>query len=321
MSDPPAIDLARYYSLRSYLTGRFGGQVAKISLDAGLTCPNRDGTLSWNGCIFCDPKGSGTGRAARGLSIGEQMEEGLARVRKRAKMFIPYFQSFTNTYAPADRLKSMWDLALSYPGTVGLAVGTRPDCVSAEVLEILASYLPDKEVWLELGLQSSNDSTLELINRGHSSGDFARTAKAAKGRGLKVLAHVIIGLPGEGRPETEATAGFISGLGLDGVKVHSLYITKGTGMADLYSAGRYECLTQEDYAEQAVDFLERIPAEMVVHRLTGDPDPKTLLAPEWSLEKQHTLSMIRKRLEELDTWQGRVLAAPRPRPDPAERKN
>jgi radical SAM protein (TIGR01212 family) len=302
----------RYFSLKNYLTGRFGGPVAKISLDAGLTCPNRDGSLSSRGCLFCDAKGAGTGAASQGLSITEQMEKGMARARRRADRFICYFQSFTNTYAPRDQLESIWNEALAFDDVVGLAVGTRPDCLPDDILDLLSGYVAHKEVWLELGLQSASDRTLNLINRGHSVDDFARAAEKAGKMGLKVLAHAILGLPGERKDDVHNTARFITDLGLDGVKIHSLYVVRGTGLADMYSRKAFTCLTQEEFVRLAVLFLENIPSDMVVHRLTGDPDPDTLLAPSWSRDKQGTLNLIRNRLDELDTWQGRELGACRP---------
>ena len=290
--------------------------MAKISLDAGLTCPNRDGRLSTRGCLFCDQRGSGTGAAAGGLSLADQVRRGAARAGGRGRRFIAYFQSYTNTYAPLEQLKDNWDQALDHPDVVGLSVGTRPDCLPDEVLDLLAGYLPQKEVWLELGLQSAVDQTLTLINRGHTARDFALAAERARARGLKVLAHVIIGLPGEGRQEVLTTARFISGLNLDGVKIHSLYVTENTGMAELLARGEYQCLTREEYVGLAILFLENIPPEMVIHRLTGDPDPATLKAPDWCLDKNQTLNLIRKQMDELDTWQGRALAPLLPPSDP-----
>ena len=291
---------------------RFGARVARIAVDSGLTCPNRDGTLSSRGCIFCDARGSGSGEASNGLDLGGQITRGMERSRRRAEKFIIYFQSFTNTYAPLARLRSMWAEALDFPDVVGLAVGTRPDCLGEDVLDLLAQYARDREVWLELGLQSASDRTLKLINRRHTAGDFARSARLARARGLKVLAHVIVGLPGEGEAEILATARFIDGLEVDGVKIHSLYVVEETELADLYSRGEYKCLTREEFVHQTVLFLENIGPRVVVHRLTGDPDLRTLVAPDWCLNKQLTLNLIRKRMDELDTWQGRCCGAPRP---------
>ncbi|MBU2547505.1 MAG: TIGR01212 family radical SAM protein, partial [Proteobacteria bacterium] len=285
----------RYYHLRRYLTRRFGLRVAKIALDAGLTCPNRDGALSRSGCLFCDALGSGSGGAAEGLSVREQLEAALSRSRRRADRFIAYFQAFTNTYAPVDRLESLWTQALAHEDVVGLAVGTRPDCLPDEVIDLLASLARDREVWLELGLQSASERTLERINRGHTVSDFARAVRRTRGRGFKVLAHVIIGLPGEGPEDTLETARFVNDLGLDGIKIHSLYVSQDTGLAFMYERGDYDCLSREAFVEQTVDFLERIDPRMVVHRLTGDPRPESLLAPAWTLDKSGTLEMIRQR--------------------------
>lgn len=305
----------RYFTLKNYLNLRFGGPTAKITLDAGLTCPNRDGTLSSRGCIFCDAKGSGTGARQTGLSIPEQIERGLERSSRRADRFIAYFQSYTNTYAPVDKLKSMWDHVLDYESIVGLAIGTRPDCLPSDVLDLLAGYRSQKDVWLELGLQSANDNTLKRINRGHTASDFAAAVKSARERNLSVIAHVIIGLPGEGLNEALDTARFISDLDVDGVKIHSLYVVENTALAKMFHNGEYECLSLEDYVETAVRFIENIPPQMVVHRLTGDPPPDVLLAPEWSKSKAHTINLIRRRLEILDSWQGKALGAPGPEPE------
>jgi hypothetical protein len=245
------------------------------------------------------------------LSLADQVRRSLARDKGGVRRFIAYFQSYTNTYAPLEQLKANWDQALEHSRVVGLSVGTRPDCLPDEVLDLLAGYLPQKEVWLELGLQSAADRTLTLINRGHTAADFAEAALRARARGLKVLAHVIIGLPGEGRPEVLSTARFLGDLNLDGVKIHSLYVTAGTGLAGMLARGEYRCLTREEFVDMVIVCLENLPPDMVIHRLTGDPDPATLVAPDWCRDKNQTLNLIRTRLEELDTWQGRALGRPR----------
>jgi uncharacterized protein len=299
----------RYRTLKSYLIDRFKEPVVKISLDAGLTCPNRDGTLSRRGCLFCDEHGSGTGAAARGISIPDQLANGLKRAGRRANKFMAYFQSYTNTYAPTPYLKSIWDTVLAEERIVGLSIGTRPDCVSDQILDVLSAYQAKKEVWLELGLQTASDRTLELINRGHTAKDFVATVQRAKARSLNVLAHVIIGLPGESDSEIVQTARLIADLNLDGVKIHSLYITRNAGLADMYQRGQYECLTQQEFARLTVLFLENIPPTMVIHRLTGDPKPGTLIAPKWASDKHGTLAAINRMLEENDSRQGRELRA------------
>ncbi len=295
----------RYFSLNKYFRRKLGFKVARISLDAGLTCPNRDGTLSLEGCIFCDGKGSGSGAGKAGLSLVEQLETGLDRMKGRADKFMAYFQSYTNTYAPPEKLKRMWDQALAPDEIIGLAVGTRPDCLPDDVLDILEAYARDYEIWLELGLQSASDRTLALINRGHTADDFSRAVARARGRGIKILAHVILGLPGEGKKEVAATARFLANLEISGVKIHSLYVPGSTELEVMYQRGDFKCLDQDEFVDLAVNFLELIPNEVVIHRLTGDPDPETLVAPEWSLNKHRTISLIRNRMSDLNTWQGR----------------
>jgi hypothetical protein len=302
---------SRYYDFNTYLRSLFGCRVQKITLDAGLSCPNRDGTVSRGGCIYCNARGSGTGAAARGLSITEQLRLGKKSLagRYKAAKFIAYFQSFSNTHAPLDRLKSLYDEALAVEDIVGLAIGTRPDCVNAPILELLQDYARKQLVWIEYGLQSANDTTLAMINRGHDVQCFKDAVKATCHRGIKICAHVIIGLPAEDRRDVLHTAETIAGLGIDGVKLHLLYIVKGTPLESLYRQGQYRCLAPQEYAELVCDFLERIPAGMIVQRLTGDPHPAELVAPAWSLQKSETLRRIRATLEKRDSWQGKHFAA------------
>jgi radical SAM protein (TIGR01212 family) len=299
---------SRYTDLNSYLRSLFGCRVQKITVDAGLTCPNRDGTLAVGGCIYCNSRGSGTGAFSRGLSITEQLicgKKALAR-RYRARRFIAYFQSFSNTHAPVDRLKALYDEALAVPDVVGLAIGTRPDCISGPVLDLLAGYAADRLLWLEYGLQSARDATLKLINRGHDLACFLDAVRAARSRGLKVCAHVILGLPGETREDMLITARVLADAGIDGVKLHVLYVVKGTRLETLYRSGGYRCMDQPEYVERVCDFLEHIPPGAVIQRLTGDPHPQELVAPAWCLDKAATLSAIRAALERRDTWQGRL---------------
>ncbi len=307
---------ARYTDLNSYLRGVFGCRVQKITLDAGLTCPNRDGTIATGGCIYCNARGSGTGAYARGLSITAQLEQGKAAMARRygARKFIAYFQAFSNTYAPLERLKALYDEALSVEGVVGLFIGTRPDCVSGPVLDLLQDYSRRRLIWLEYGLQSARDATLALIRRGHDAACFRRATAAARGRGLPVCAHVILGLPGETREDARFTAEALAAGGVDGVKIHSLYVVKGTRLESLFLSEDYRCLRREEYAERVVDVLERLPARVVVQRLTGDPHPDELTAPDWCLDKTATLAAIRLALERRDTWQGRLCGEARRSP-------
>jgi radical SAM protein (TIGR01212 family) len=302
-ADPP------YQDLNSYLKGRFGERVQKITLDAGLTCPNRDGRVSTGGCLYCNARGSGTGAWGRGQSIQAQVEEGMARLSRRygAARFIAYFQSFSNTYAPLATLRELYDAALAPPQVVGLSVGTRPDCLDDDVLDLLSDYARDRLVWLELGLQSAHDATLLRLNRGHDAACFSQAAVRAASRGLAVVAHVILGLPGEGPREMAATAEFLARLPVAGVKIHLLYVVKGSGLARLHEQGEYVCLTEDQYVRSVVDFIERLPPQMVVHRLTGDPHAKELVAPAWCLDKPRVLQRIREEFSHRGTRQGSVL--------------
>jgi radical SAM protein (TIGR01212 family) len=305
MTVPPK----RYYDFNTYLRNTFGCRVQKITVDAGFSCPNRDGTISKGGCIFCNEKGSGTGAFHRNLSISEQLVAGKERLFKRykAKKYIAYFQSFTNTYAPIEILRKVYEEALAVEDVVGLSIGTRPDCVDEPVLNLLQGYAKHHLIWIEYGLQSSNDDTLKAINRGHDAACFQKAVQATKNRGIKICAHVILGLPGENRSHMLETAEFIANLGIDGIKLHLLYIIQGTAIERLYQEGRYQCLSQNAYVDRVCDFLERIPEEVVIQRLTGDPHPHELVAPQWSLRKAETLARINKSLEDRDTRQGRLL--------------
>ena len=296
----------RYNDLNTYLRSLYGCRVQKITVDAGLSCPNRDGKVSSGGCIFCNARGSGTGAHSRGLTVTDQLLQGkkaLAR-RYKAKKFLAYFQSFSNTYAPVDRLRKLYDEALAVEDVVGLSIGTRPDCVDLPVLGLLQAYARHHLIWVEYGLQSANDKTLEIINRGHDFQCFADAVRTTQNRGVKICAHVIIGLPGETRRDILHTAKAVSDLGVDGVKLHLLYVVKGTPLESLYFQGDYQCLEQQAYIDLVCDFLERLSPEMIIQRLTGDPHPEELVAPQWALQKSETLRKINATLEKRDSWQG-----------------
>jgi len=299
----------RYRDYNSYLREIFGERVQKISLDAGLGCPNRDGTLSKKGCIFCNGQGSGTGASTdRGLSIEEQIVQAKSylQTRYKARKFIAYFQSFSNTYAPLPQLKSLYDQALAHDEIVGLSVGTRPDCVDMDTLRLLGSYQDDYLVWIEFGLQSIHNETLERINRGHDLACFERSAYMASECGLNVCAHTILGLPGETRNFASRRLPEKSPLPVQGVKIHLLYVIKGTYLAELFNKGEIRCLEREEYSDLVVDFLELLPPDMVIQRLTGDPVKSELVAPSWAKEKTKNLQHIRETLDRRDTWQGRL---------------
>jgi len=300
--------MKRYRDYNSYLREIFGERVQKISLDAGLGCPNRDGTISRKGCIFCDQRGSGTGALINhGLSVDQQIIRARKFIQKRygAKKFIAYFQSFTNTYAPLPRLKRLYDQALTQDDIVGLSVATRPDCVDRDILELLGSYQRDYLVWIEYGLQSAHHKTLDRINRGHDVECFERSVSMANEYGLNICAHIILGLPGENREMMLQTAHFLSGLPIHGVKVHLLYVVKGAPLAELYQKNEVRCLGQKEYVDLVVDFLELLPSNMVIQRLTGDPGRSELIAPSWAKDKSKNLKLIQETLERRNTWQGR----------------
>lgn len=300
--------MKRYRDFNTYLKEIFGERVQKISLDAGLGCPNRDGTISRRGCIFCDRRGSGTGALINhGLSIAQQIAEAKDFIQKRykANKFIAYFQSFTNTYAPVSHLKGLYDEALAQKNMLGLSVATRPDCVDREILTLLSSYQADHLVWLEYGLQSSHDKTLKLINRGHDVACFEQSVLMADEYSINICAHIILGLPGEDREMMLQTAQFLSNLPVRGVKIHLLYVVKGTPLSELYHKEGFRCLNRKEYANLVVDFLELLPPDMVIQRLTGDPIQSELEAPLWAKEKQLNLKLIRTTLERRETWQGR----------------
>jgi len=296
-----------YYDLNTYYREIFGCRVQKISIDAGLFCPNRSGTISTKGCIYCNAKGSGTGAFAKGQTIADQISKGkkvLAR-RYKSKKYIAYFQSFTNTYAPLEKLKKIYDEALDVKEVVGISVGTRPDCVDESVLALLQDYSKNYLVWVEYGLQSAHDPTLNLINRGHDFKCFKKAVKATKARGLNVCVHIILGLPGEDKDLMHNTAKKIAELGVDGIKLHLLYVIKGTALATWHATGRYSCLKQKEYVELVCDFLELLPSDVIVQRLTGDPHPEELVAPLWSLDRNKTFAMIKDTLIKRNSWQGK----------------
>ncbi len=303
-------NMKRYNDFNSYLRNIFGCRVQKITIDAGFSCPNRDGTISTGGCIYCNDKGSGTGAYAKGLSVTDQLIQGKKALAKRykAKKFIAYFQAFSNTYAPIEKLVSLYDEAFTVDDVIGLSIGTRPDCLGESVLELLQGYAKKHLVWIEYGLQSAHDSTLALINRGHDLNCFKTAVDITKNRGINICAHIIIGLPHEEKIQILETAKTIANLGIDGIKLHLLYVIKGTKLENLYATGRYKCLDQPEYVDLVCDFLERIPNDIVIQRLTGDPHPDELVAPMWSLKKKETLDLIKETLERRDSWQGKLAA-------------
>jgi len=299
----------RYNDLNTYLRDQFGCRVQKITVDAGLTCPNRDGTIATGGCIYCNERGSGPGPHARALSITEQLVRGKKAMwrRYKARKFMVYFQAFSNTYAPVDILRKLYQEAIDVADIVAMAIGTRPDCIDHDKLDLIQALAAKRLVWMEYGLQSAHDPTLLSINRGHDVACFTQAVKATQNRGIQICAHVILGLPGETADHVHETARYIADLGIQGIKLHLLYVVKGTKLAALHQQGSYRCLEQQAYVDLVCDFLERIPAHMIVQRLTSDPHAHELEAPPWSLNKSEVLARIHTELERRDTRQGRLV--------------
>lgn len=288
-----------YLDLNTFLRRRFGCRVQKISIDAGLGCPNRDGRAGAGGCIYCNRLGSGTGAASK-QSLEEQIEFGKRFLRRRykAEKFIAYFQSFSNTYAPVDELESLYRRALAVPDIAGLAIGTRPDCVPDEVLDMIARLNRETYVYMEYGLQSIHDRTLKKINRGHAYKAFLDALTRTRARGIDVCVHVILGLPGETRQDMLETARAVAGLDIQGIKIHLLYVSRGTALHESFLRGEYKCLELDEYTGLMRDFLRLLPRGIVVHRITGDPHKDEVVAPLWSLDKQTVRDEIERKLRE-----------------------
>ncbi len=283
--------------LGPFLRRRFGGPVVKIPLETGLSCPNRDGSLGRGGCAWCPPGASGRGRA--GSSIAEQLEQGLAAVAARSArqgrqppQALAYFQSFTSTHAPAQALEPLLEPALACPRLAGLIISTRPDCLDPPRWELLRRAAERLPLWLELGLQSAHDATLAALNRGHGLACFDRAVEQAARIGLPVVAHVILGLPGEDPSHTAATARHLAGLGLWGVKMHQLMVLEGAPLAGSYLEGRFQPWSLATWAQAAAEFLAWLPREMVIHRLAADPGPDHLLGPDWAGHKNLALQAL-----------------------------
>jgi radical SAM protein (TIGR01212 family) len=275
-------------------------------VDAGFSCPNRDGVLDTQGCIFCGGHGSGSYGIVRDLSIVDQIEDGKEVMRRKYKAgrFIAYFQAYSNTYAAVDHLRSLFDTALSVPDVVGLIVATRPDCLPDMVLDYLQDLSRATYLWLEVGMQSMYDRSLELINRKHDHSCTVDAFQRAKSRGLLVCAHIILGLPGESHGEMLAMADELNRLGVDGVKLHLLHVMKGTRLAEMYGRGEISVLDRDGYAGLVCDFLERLDQRILIHRLTGDGGHDNLIAPLWSLKKFEVLNLIDAEMERRGTFQG-----------------
>ena len=298
-----------YNSLSSYLKSLFGCKVFKVTLDPGLSCPNRDGSKGVGGGAYCSSSTLLPKDHIPEAQIREQLLSGIEYVRKRhkAEKFIAYFQVNTNTHAPVDELKRLYEQAL-IPEVAAIAVSTRPDCLSNEVLDILCWLKTKKHLWLELGLQSANDATLALINRGHTKADFEGAAKRATQRGLDVCAHIIIGLPGEGEKDALETTSFLNGLPIKGIKFHQLQIVRGTALEALWNKGEVRTQSLKEYASVMVKCIERLRGDIIIHRLCGDVPRQFLVAPVWGRSKFEVIEKITGLMKEQGTHQGALYA-------------
>ena len=292
-----------YYAFSDYLKEKYGEKVYKITIDAGFSCPNRDGTISSGGCIFCDESGSFSKAHSNKLDIENQVKTGIKNLSERfgAKKFLAYFQAFSNTYAPVEKLKTIYNTAFCDDKIVGISIGTRPDCLDEKKLDLIADY---KNPWLELGLQSTHNEILKKINRGHDYECFLNVYKMAKERGINVCVHMVLGLEGETCEMILESAKRLAQLKVDGVKLHMLTVLKDAPLASIYEKKQFELLDMQQYCELVCDFLEILPKTTTIHRLAGSGYSKTLIAPKWVNNKFETLNLIDKIFEQRGTFQG-----------------
>lgn len=300
-----------YYSLDYYLKQKFGEKVYKIALDAGMTCPNRDGTLDTRGCIFCSHGGSGEfaiGQSVSGkcVSVTEQINEGIERLKRGNKdigrKYIAYFQSFSNTYAPVERLRSLYREALAHPDVVGLAIATRPDCFNEEIYDLLAECEESKPVWVELGLQTMHEETAEYIRRGYSLPVFEEAVRELHRRSLDIVVHIILGLPGEGEKEVLETIRYLNRLNIQGIKLQLLHVLQGTDLEK--ELGNLHILSEEEYVNLVLQCIRALSPDIVIHRLTGDGPKDLLLAPLWSRNKRAVLNHLMHEMKVQQIYQG-----------------
>ena len=300
--------IRKIYMLNDFLKEKFNEKIYKVSLDGGFTCPNRDGKVSRGGCIFCSENGSGDFTATKLKSIHAQIEEQINLVSKKYKgdKYIAYFQNFTNTYAEVSYLRKIYEEALSHEKIVGLAIATRPDCLEDDVLELLAELNKKTFLWVELGLQTLNDDVAKYFNRAYETEIYKEVSEKLNRLNIKFVTHIIIGLPKEENDDYLKTAIFAQNCGTWGIKLHLMYVVKNTPLEKLYLNGGLKVNTKEEYVEKVVNVLENISSEIVVHRLTGDGDRETLVAPLWSIKKIDVLNSIHKELKRRNTYQGKL---------------
>ncbi|WP_432205141.1 TIGR01212 family radical SAM protein [Cetobacterium somerae] len=293
----------RFYSLNDFFKDEFNDKIFKVSLDGGFTCPNRDGKVAHGGCIFCSDAGSGEFAGSRRKTITEQIDEQLEFLKDKIKdkKVIAYFQNFTNTYGDVNYLREIYYEALNHPKVLGLAIGTRPDCIEDNVLELLKEINEKHFFWIELGLQTADDNVAKLINRGYPLSKYMETAKKLKENNIKFVTHMIIGLPNEEREDILKTAKCIVESGAWGIKIHSLHIIKGTSLEKLFYQTNFKIFSLEEYVDIVVTILKFLPEKMVVHRVTGDGKKDEVIEPLWSLNKRKVLNEIEKELKKRES--------------------
>ncbi len=296
----------RYHSLDYDLKEKFGEKLYKLSLDGGMTCPNRDGTISTGGCIFCSGEGSGDFAVKKGSDIHQQIEQAklLITDKFQGNRFIAYFQSFTNTYAPTEYLRELFWNVIQRDDIAVLDIATRPDCLEHDKLRLIEELAAVIPVWIELGLQTSDDNTAQRVNRGYPTNVYAKAVKELHDTGANVITHMIIGLPQESKEQMLNTANYISCCGSDGIKLQLLHILKGTMLAQMFERNEFEALTEEEYISILCDIISILPKNMVIHRLTGDGNKQKLIAPKWSGNKKRVLNLINHELKVRNIIQG-----------------
>ncbi|ANY74688.1 TIGR01212 family radical SAM protein [Paenibacillus ihbetae] len=298
----------RFHTWNYEMRSQFQDKVFKVMLDAGFTCPNRDGTIAKGGCTFCSARGSGDFAGSRRDDLVTQFNT--IRDRQHLKWpnakYIGYFQAYTNTYAPVEVLREYYEVILKQPGVVGLSIATRPDCLPDDVIEYLAELNERTYLWVEMGLQTIHDSTSELINRAHDTECYLRAVEKLRSHNIRVCTHIIYGLPQEDHEMMLATGKAVSRMDVQGVKIHLLHLMRKTPMVKQYEAGLLRFLERDEYVNLIVDTLEFLPPEMIIHRLTGDAPRELLIGPKWSLDKWPVLNGIDAELRRRDTWQGKL---------------
>lgn len=300
----------RYNHLNEYYKNKFGERTLKICIDAGFTCPNRDGTFSTSGCIFCSEKGSGELIKFSKLHISEQVNNFLNSYRgMRANKFIVYFQNFTNTYDSLENLKEKYDAALVNDKIVGISIATRPDCITEEIAKLIASYADKYDVSVELGLQTSNNNIGKIINRCYSSIQFTTAVNILRKYNIEIITHMMIGLPKETFEDIKDTVKFINEHDIQGLKIHSAYIVKNTVLANMYYNKKYEPITLDYYLDALTYVITHVRSDLIIHRISGDAPKDLLVAPEWNLHKKWILNGFEKRLKDENLWQGKFYKA------------